>query len=58
MQFKGTRDASGRWADDSHRLLPDYEARGYPVRALRSYPGMSIVGFPTLMPPRHWGRGW
>lgn len=48
VQFKGTRDASGRWADDSDRLLPDYEARGYPVRALRSFPGMSIVGFPTL----------
>ncbi len=48
VQFKGTRDGEGRWAADSDRLLPDYEARGYPVRGLRSFPGMSIVGFPTL----------
>jgi hypothetical protein len=48
VQFKGTRDETGRWADDSDRLLAEYEARGYPVRSLRSFPGMSIVGFPTL----------
>ena len=48
VQFKGTRDADGAWAPDSDPLLADYEAKGYPVRALASFPGMSIVGFPTL----------
>jgi len=48
VQFKGTRDESGAWHADSDPLLADYEARGYPVRALRSFPGMSVVGFPTL----------
>jgi hypothetical protein len=48
VQFKGTRDAEGRWSDDADPLLPEYEARGYPVRGLRSFPGMSVVGFPTL----------
>ena len=48
VQFKGTRDDRGAWTADSDPLLADYEARGYPVRTLRSFPGMSIVGFPTL----------
>ncbi|MBY0334295.1 MAG: recombinase [Acetobacteraceae bacterium] len=48
VQFRGTRDAVGRWAADADPLLAEYEARGYPVRTLRSFPGMSIVGFPTL----------
>jgi hypothetical protein len=48
VQFKGTRDESGDWAEDSDPLLAAYEARGYPVRTLQSFPGMSIVGFPTL----------
>ncbi len=48
VQFKGTRGESGNWLPDSDPLLADYEARGYPVRALRSFPGMAIVGFPTL----------
>jgi hypothetical protein len=47
VQFKGTRIPGGGWAPDSDPLLAEYEARGYPVRALRSFPGMSIVGFPT-----------
>ena len=29
-------------------MLADYEARGYPIRELRSFPGMTIVGFPTV----------
>jgi hypothetical protein len=29
-------------------LVADYAAKGYPVRALETYPGMSIVGFPTV----------
>ncbi len=48
VQFKGRRSESGGWTSDSDRLLADYEARGYPVRELRSFPGMCIVGFPTL----------
>lgn len=48
VQFKGTKDENGAWAPDSDRLLPEYEARGYPIRTLRSFPGMSVVGFPTL----------
>ncbi|MBO1074546.1 recombinase [Roseomonas marmotae] len=49
VQFKGTKDEqTGRWLADSDPLLAEYEARGYPVRTLRSFPGMSIVGFPTV----------
>ncbi|MCB4823041.1 recombinase [Roseicella aerolata] len=48
VQFKGTRDGSGAWATDSDPLLAEYEARGYPIRTLQSFPGMSVVGFPTL----------
>jgi hypothetical protein len=48
VQFKGTRNDAGAWETHSDPLLTDYEARGYPVRALRSFPGMAIVGFPTL----------
>jgi ribonucleoside-triphosphate reductase (formate) len=49
VQFKGVRDPStGRWTDDSDPLLADYEARGYPLRSLKSFPGMTIVGFPTI----------
>jgi len=36
---------SGREPDP---LVADYAARGYPTRELRSFPGMAIVGFPTL----------
>jgi hypothetical protein len=48
VQFKGTRGAAGGWAPGSDPLLADYEARGYPLRELRSFPGMTIVGFPTI----------
>lgn len=48
VQFKGTRDANGDWTADSDPLLAQYAARGYPVRCLTSFPGMAIVGFPTL----------
>ena len=47
VQFRGRRTEAG-WAPDSDTLLAEYEARGYPVRALQSFPGMAIVGFPTL----------
>jgi len=48
VQFKGTRDADGGWAPGSDPLLAEYEGRGYPLRALHSFPGMTIVGFPTV----------
>ncbi|MBP0446535.1 recombinase [Roseomonas sp. SSH11] len=49
VQFRGMKDeVSGAWLPDSDPLLAEYEARGYPVRTLRSFPGMSIVGFPTV----------
>lgn len=48
VQFRGQPNEHGDWAPDSDRLLADYEARRYPIRALRSFPGMSVVGFPTL----------
>ncbi|MCW8084253.1 recombinase [Sabulicella glaciei] len=49
VQFKGTKDeATGAWLPGSDPLLAEYETRGYPVRALRSFPGMSVVGFPTV----------
>ena len=48
VQFRGTRDEDGEWASDADPLLAQYEGRGYPVRSLTSFPGMSIVGFPTL----------
>ena len=48
VQFKGTRDRSGGWAAGSDPLLADYAARGYPMRTLTSFPGMTIVGFPTV----------
>jgi adenosylcobalamin-dependent ribonucleoside-triphosphate reductase len=47
VQFRGRRTEAG-WTHDSDPLLAEYEARGYPVRELRSFPGMSIVGFPTV----------
>jgi len=48
VQFKGRRSPAGEWASGSDPLLAEYEARGYPLRELRSFPGMTIVGFPTM----------
>ena len=48
VQFRGARDDAGAWLSDADPLLAQYEARGYPIRTLKSFPGMSIVGFPTL----------
>jgi adenosylcobalamin-dependent ribonucleoside-triphosphate reductase len=47
VQFRGRRDGDG-WTADSDPLLAEYAARRYPVRELQSFPGMAIVGFPTL----------
>jgi hypothetical protein len=57
VQFKGTRDGEGRWSTDADPLLAEYEARGYPVKTLKSFPGMSIVGFPTLPLIQRLGMG-
>jgi hypothetical protein len=48
VQFKGMRDAHGAWLAGVDPLLADYAARGYPLRELKSFPGMTIVGFPTV----------
>ncbi len=48
VQFRGSPAGQGGRTEDSDPLLDDYQARRYPVRALQSFPGMSIVGFPTL----------
>lgn len=49
VQFKGTRDAeTGEWSAGADPLLAEYAARGYPMRELVSFPGMTIVGFPTV----------
>ncbi|HET8995962.1 MAG TPA: recombinase [Acetobacteraceae bacterium] len=49
VQFKGTRDPdTGAWRPGSDPLLADYEARGYPLRTLTTFPGITIVGFPTV----------
>ncbi len=49
VQFKGTQDAeTGAWAADSDPLLAEYSARGYPMRTLKTFPGMTVVGFPTV----------
>lgn len=57
VQFQGTRNEAGAWTRDSDPLLAEYEARGYPVRSLKSFPNMSIVGFPTLPLIQRLGMG-
>ncbi|MCQ4160092.1 recombinase [Roseomonas sp. GC11] len=58
VQFKGTRDAAtGGWTAGSDPLLAEYEQRGYPLRELRSFPGMTIVGFPTVPLAQRLGLG-
>jgi hypothetical protein len=49
VQFKGVRnEANGEWADGSDPLLAEYAGRGYPMRTLKTFPGMTVVGFPTV----------
>ena len=57
VMFQGTRDENGAWARGTDKLLGEYEARGYPIRTLRSFPNMSIVGFPTLPLIQRLGMG-
>ena len=47
VQFKGQRAADGAWSQNADPLLAEFAAHGYPIRTLASFPGMSIVGFPT-----------
>jgi hypothetical protein len=48
VQFKGVQDpATGAWDADSDPLLAEYSARVYPMRTLKTFPGMTVVGFPT-----------
>jgi hypothetical protein len=49
VQFKGVQDAeTGEWALGSDPLLAEYADRGYPMRTLKTFPGMTVVGFPTV----------
>jgi hypothetical protein len=48
VQFRGGPDGKGGWLAGGDPLIADYAARGYPVRALETFPGVSVVGFPTL----------
>ncbi|MDR3529091.1 MAG: recombinase [Rhodopila sp.] len=49
VQFRGTQDAvTGKWLLGSDPLLADYAERGYPMRTLKSFPGVTVVGFPTV----------
>lgn len=49
VQFKGTRDeATGTFPPDADPLLARYAARGYPMKSLRTFQGMTVVGFPTV----------
>ncbi|NHN89502.1 recombinase [Acetobacter conturbans] len=57
VQFKGVRREDGTWEAGTDPLLPAYERKGYPVRSLRSFPGMSIVGFPTVPLIQRLGMG-
>lgn len=48
VQFRGSRVVeTGEWALGSDPLLAEYEAKGYPLRELMTFPGMTAVGFPT-----------
>jgi hypothetical protein len=49
VQFKGVRNEhTGAWGEGSDPLLATYEAAGYPMRTLKTFPGMTVVGFPTV----------
>jgi hypothetical protein len=47
VQFKGV-SKDGVWTEGSDPLLAAYAARGYPMRTLKTFPGMTVVGFPTV----------
>ena len=47
-QFRGWKNPDGQWHHSTDPVLIEYEKKGYPVRNLETFPGMSIVGFPTI----------
>jgi len=47
VQFRGFKLADGSWEATSDPLLAEYEAAGYPLKELKTFPGMTVVGFPT-----------
>lgn len=57
VQFKGIK-IDGAWASDADPLLADYEAKGYPMKELKSYPGMTAVGYPTAPLVSRIGMPW
>ena len=49
VQFKGVKDPlTGKWEQYASSQLSQYEERGYPMRELQTFPGITIVGFPTV----------
>jgi hypothetical protein len=49
VQFKGVQEPeTGAWDLGSDPLLAEYADRGYPMRTLKTFPGMTVVGFPTV----------
>lgn len=48
VQFKGVLNDNGTWENGTDPLLPQYKNMGYPVKSLKTFPGMTVVGFPTV----------
>ncbi|MEO3472035.1 recombinase [Roseomonas sp. CAU 1739] len=48
VQFRGGPDGQGGFLPDGDPLIAAYAARGYPIRALETFPGVTVVGFPTM----------
>lgn len=46
VQFKGKKIA-GEWVSWTDPRVPEYERKGYPIRELKTYRDVVIVGFPT-----------
>ncbi len=54
VQFKGELLSEGldaarleSWALGADPLIPEFISQGYPWRTLKTFPGMTIIGFPT-----------
>ncbi len=48
VQFRGGPDGQGGFLPDGDPLIARYAERGYPLRPLATFPGVTVVGFPTL----------
>ncbi len=48
-----------RWVQfrTDNPMITEYQEKGYPVRELKTFPGMSIVGFPTMLLIQALGMG-